>query len=157
MKIYEIDSALKLLNKAIELDDNYYYAYSNRATIYVIQKNYKNAIEECELVLEMNPDFAESWVFAGMLYDRIDKPQKANEYYQKSIELFDNQIENSKDKQQVNIIKLNKAVSLILLGKDYDAKQELLKLKLEDPENFMIDEIMKLSKTDYLNQILGKK
>lgn len=157
LKRYEIDSAMVLLDSAIAADNNYYYPHSNKSAVYISRKQYDKAIKESELVLQKSPESAESWAFAGMIYDRIGKQSVAYKYYQNSIKLYNERIDDTSKMSQKFDNRLNRAMSLILIGKESDAKGELQKLKAEQPDNFLIDELMTINKEEYMNQMLGTK
>jgi tetratricopeptide (TPR) repeat protein len=54
------------LDKVIELDPKFIYAYYNRGTIRCIQRDYRNALIDFTKALEINPDFAEAWYNRGV-------------------------------------------------------------------------------------------
>ena len=156
-QIGEYDSALIFCDQAIELDKNYYLPHSNKVNIYLSRKDYKNALNESEFVLEKKPDLAEGWTLTGMLYDFWGDTIKAKSYYKKSIEIFDHRISNPDKKQDLESNRLNRAFSLILIGKEKEGKEEFKKLKSENPDNIMIDEFLKINKQDYIRQIIGNE
>ncbi|MCB0762665.1 MAG: tetratricopeptide repeat protein [Flavobacteriales bacterium] len=153
---FKEDSALILYDKAIELDDTYYLPHSNKISIYVERKQFDKAVYESEMVIKKKPDLAEGWVFAGMLYDRQGETEKAKKYYEKSIEIFNDRIANPDKTDMISANRLNRAFSYILLGQEEKGKAEMTLLKKEEPENIMIDEFLKISKEDYINQIFGE-
>ena len=156
-QIGEYDSALIFYDQAIELDKNYYLPHSNKVNIYLSRKEYKNALNESELVIEKKADLAEGWTFTGMLYDFLGDTIKAKSYYKKSIEIYDHRISNPDKKQDLESNRLNRAFSLILIGKEKEGKEEFKKLKSENPDNIMIDEFLKINKQDYIRQIIGNE
>jgi tetratricopeptide (TPR) repeat protein len=153
VKKFNNDSALILFDKAIEIDKTYYLPHSSKAGIFIQRKEYDKALVESETVIRIKPDLAEGWVFAGMIYDKLGNTETAMEYYKKSVELFDKKIADPEMRTKVFTNRLDRAFSLILLGKEIEAKDEMKKLKAENPENKTIDELLKLSKQDYMNQI----
>lgn len=154
MQQMEYDSALILFYKAIEIDKNYYLPYSNITKIYLSRKQFDKALQACDKVVEIKPDLAEGWAFAGMLYDRQGDSLKAKKYYSKSIEIFDNRINNPVKKKDLKANRLNRAVSLILLGQEVEGKVELRKLKTENPDDLIIDDFFKLNKQDIISQLI---
>lgn len=156
-QIGEYDSALVIYDQAIEIDKNYYLPHSNKVNIYLSRKDYKNALYESELAIEKKTDLAEGWTFTGMLYDFLGDSIKAKSYYKKSIEIFDHRISNPDKKQDLESNRLNRAFSLILIGKEKEGKEEFNKLKSEYPDIIMIDEFLKINKQDYIRQIIGNK
>jgi tetratricopeptide (TPR) repeat protein len=157
MQRMEYDSALFLFNKAIEIDKNYYLPYSNMTGIYLSRKQFDKALLASDKVVEIKPDLAEGWTFAGMLYDRQGDSLTAKKYYNKSIEIYDNRINNPEKKNDLTVNRLNRAVSLILLGQEVEGKNELRKLKTENPDDLMIDEFLKMNKQDYIRQLINNE
>ena len=153
MQKFNYDSALILFDKAIEIDKTYYLPHSSKTTIFIQKKELDKALVESEKVIKIKPDFAEGWTIAGMINDKLGNTQTAMEYYKKSVELFDRKIADPELKTKVLSNKLNRAFSLILLGQESEAKEEMKKLKVEKPDDKTIDELLKLSKQEYMNQM----
>jgi tetratricopeptide (TPR) repeat protein len=147
----DYDSALVLLNKATELDQDFYKAYGSKTRIYCILKKYEKALIESEILIKVKPDLAEGWVFAGMLSDKLGDTIKAKYYYEKSIEIYDDMIMNPDEKKDEEINRIFKAFSMILLGHEEDGKNELRKLRIDNPDSLSIDEYLMVSKQDIIN------
>lgn len=155
MKNLDYDSALILLDKATFIDRNYHIAYGNKIVIYCQRKEYKKAMLEAENQLKAKPDLVEGWTFAGMLYDKQEDTIKAKEYYLKSIELYEKRILLTQDKELLISNKLNRAISLVLLGNEKAGKEEMEKLKSENLENLRIDKFLEMNKQEYLKSIFN--
>lgn len=153
MQKFNYDSALILFDEAIEIDKTYYLPHTSKAAIFIRKNELDKALIESEKVIKLKPDFAEGWTFVGLINDRLGNTQIAMECYKKSIELFDRKIADPKMKTKAFANKLNRAFSLILLGQETEAKQEIKKLKEEKPDNIMIEVLLKFSKQDYMNQM----
>ncbi len=153
----DYDSAIAYYNQAIELDSNYYLPHFNKVTIFLARKEYKNALKESELVNNKKPDLAEGWTFTGMIYDFLGDSLNAKSYYKHSIEIYDKRIINSNNKQSIEANKLNRAFSLILLGKENEGKAEFKSLKSENPDPKMIDEFLKMNKKEYIIHLIGNE
>lgn len=148
------DSALILFDKAIELDETYYLPHSNKIGIFIVKNQFDKALHESEMAIMKKPDLAEGWVYAGILHERQGDSMTAISYYKKSIEIFNERIKNPKKKEDIIPNKLNRALSLILLGQEIEGKEEMRKLKAENPEDLLIDEFIKINKQDYIRQII---
>ncbi len=157
MQLMEYDSALILLNKAIGIDKNYYVPYSNMTEIYLSRKQFDKALQACDKVVEIKPDLAEGWTFAGILYDRKGDSSTAKKYYKKSIDIFDNRINNPDKKKDLFANRLNHAFAMILLGQDKAGKDEMRILKSENPDNMMFDTILNFNKEDYIRQVIDNE
>ena len=149
----EYDSALILLDKATKLDSNYYLAYANKVTTYLEIRNFNKALEELEKELKIKPKLAEGWSLAGILYYEKGDTIKALNCFEKSIELFEVRIANPDNKKYLTENRLNRAVSLILIGRENEGRDELNKLKEENLKNLAIDEFQKMSRQDFLRKI----
>ena len=147
------DSALILFDKAIAIDETYYIPHSNKVSIYITRKEFDKALSEMEIVIKKKPDLAEGWTFTGILNEGLGDTLGAKKYYKKSVEIFDKRIFNPEKKDDIIANRLNRAVSLILLGKEKDGKEELKKLKTENPDNNVFDEFLKRNKKEYINEI----
>lgn len=147
-----LDSALVLFDQAIALDSTYYLAHSNKVGIFMVKKEPEKALAEIETAIRLKPDLAEGWVSAGMFHEGMGDSLTAQAYFKKSVELFDQRILNPEKAEQVFGNKVNRAVSLILLGKEMEGKEELSKLKAENPDNSFIDELLKRNKQDFINE-----
>ncbi|MBN1396687.1 MAG: hypothetical protein JXA06_01520 [Bacteroidetes bacterium] len=154
MQQMDYDSALILFNKAVEIDKNYYLPYSNMTRIFLSRKQFDKALLASDKVTKIKPDLAEKWARAGILYDIQGDSLTAIKYYKKSIEIFDDRIRNSDKEKDLTANRLNRAVSLILVGQEVEGKDEIRKLKAENPDDLLIDEFLKKSKQDYIRQLI---
>lgn len=157
MQKFKNDSALILSDQAIELDKTYYLPHVNKVKIYLSRNDFSKALSECKTSIDLKPDYAEGWVIAGILYDLKGDTKHALESYQKSIELYDMKIADRNEKHNIQSNRLNKAVSLVLIGQEKEGKQEMNRLKSEYPEMKITEAFLKLSKKDYLNQLAHQK
>jgi tetratricopeptide (TPR) repeat protein len=153
MNAQEFDSALIYFDKAIEIDTTYYVAYGNKSSLYCSLKDFKNAFIEIQKEIAVKPDLAEGWTFAGMLSDKLGDTLNAMTYYKKSLALFDERIINPSKQEFLDANKRNRALCLILMGQDQEGRNELKRLKEAHPDDKSLDDLIKLSKHDYLNQI----
>ncbi len=143
------DSALLLLDQAIRLDSHYHLPHSNKASIFIRQKQWEKALEESEMIIEKNPESPTAWTFAGMMHENLGDTLKAKEHYRKSIELFDAAIDNASDKEQLKSHRLNRAFSLVLFGKEKEGKVAFEELKAEYPNDRIVEEISKMDKEEF--------
>lgn len=152
MREYKNDSALILFDEAIETDESYYMPHTNKASIYIGQREYKRGLNEFELALEKKPDLAEGWTMAGMLSEKLGDSVKAVKYYQKSVEMFNKRIADPTQKDKLVPNRLSRALALILMGNEKEGRDELNKLKAEKPNDFIIDEFSKINKKDFIDK-----
>jgi len=155
IKTQNFDSALIYLNKATEIDTTYYVAYGNKCSVYCSLKDFRKALAETQKEITVKPDLAEAWTFAGMLNDKLGDTLNAIKCYKKSIEIFDDRISNPDKEKYLVANKLNRAISLILMGQEETGQNELKKLKDANPNDKSLDDFLNLSKKEYLNQIFN--
>lgn len=84
----EIDKALAEYNKAVEADPTDYLAYYNRGVVYLKYKfKLKEAEEDIDKALELNPDYAKSHVIKGDIYRVKGELDKAMKEYDVAVKL----------------------------------------------------------------------
>lgn len=149
------DSALRLLDKATDIDKDYYVAYNNKVSVYCSKGDYDNAIKAAVQGLKVKPDLAEAVTMLGMLYDYTRQPDKAKEQYKKAIDLYDNRIATSDKDKQAN--RLNRAHALLLLGNETEGQKEVRELLKENPDDFTIQMLVDFNKNKYLNDLFEQK
>jgi tetratricopeptide (TPR) repeat protein len=147
-----IDSALILFDKSVAVDETYFMPHSNKVGIYITKKEFDKALFEIEMVIKKKPDLAEGWTMAGMLSEGLGDTLVAKKYYNKSVEIFDERILNPEKVEQIIANRMNRAISLILLGQEKVGKEELRKLKVEKPDYKFIDELIKKNKQDFISE-----
>lgn len=130
------DSALAILDKATQLDKSYYMAYSNKAQIHKMRHDYSRAINETQNVIKAKPDMAEAMLMLGTLYDITGQVGKAQNEYQKAIEILSEKIKNDgKDETLYRSSKeLNLAMGLIFAGRQDEGQELIEKLISKNPQ-----------------------
>jgi tetratricopeptide (TPR) repeat protein len=153
MKRSNPDSAIILFDKAIAIDKTYYLPHSNKIGIYINRKEFDKALAESEMVVQLKPDLAEGWNFTGMLHDGLGDSLAAKKCYRKSIELFDQRISDSQNKEKLFANRLQRAFCLILIGKEKEGKEEMKKLQAEKPNDLITEQFLQMNKRDFINEI----
>jgi tetratricopeptide (TPR) repeat protein len=149
------DSALLLLNKATVIDETYYVAHNNKVNIYISNGDFDQAIHSAKKGVKAKPDLVEAVTILGMLYDYTGQTDKANEQYQKAIDLYNIQLTISEKDKKEN--RLNRAHSFLLLGNKAEGQKELQQLLIENPDDFTIEMLVDFDKDRYLNDLFGQK
>ncbi len=62
----DFEFVLRDLDKVIDLEPTFIYAYYNRGNIRCLQRDYRNALIDYSKALDINPDFAEAWFNRGI-------------------------------------------------------------------------------------------
>jgi len=155
IRFQNYDSALFYLDKAIEVDSSLYTAYENKSSVYCTLIDYKKAVIETKRILLIKPDLAEAWIMAGMLSDKIGDTLNALSFYRTSIEIFERRLKDPNRSKQSEANSINRVLSLILIGKESEARKEINRLKGLYPNNKMLGQMLTLDKKDYLKEIFG--
>lgn len=84
--------ALELLNKAIQLDSTFFYAYETKAYIYTKLGKYDEAIEIYEQIAKEVKNYQiEVYSILGKLYDKFGEKTLAINNYEKTVEFYHEQ------------------------------------------------------------------
>lgn len=140
LKVYhrKPDSALSILDKAIQMDPSFYLAYNTKAMVLIKQQRFEQAIAELYKSLRWRDDQAEVFLQLGMLNDLISAPERANDAYEQAIALFENRLSVTSEYRTQD--QSNRAISLIMRGEVDKGNQLLDDLAIEHPESpFIID------------------
>ena len=151
------DSALILLDKAIRMDTTYYLAYCDKSEIFLKRKDFNRAIAESQKSLKVKPDYAEGWQYEGMIYDSLGDSINAIKDYTISIDLFNKRITDPQKKKYLFFNRLNRAVTLLMARQEKSAYDSLKILKEQYPDQTTVDEFLKLSRKELLNQFMDNK
>ncbi|MBN2807852.1 MAG: hypothetical protein JXR22_14440 [Prolixibacteraceae bacterium] len=128
MNQQQYDSVLIIYDQLILLDSNLWDPHFHKANLFIQQKELEKALEESELVIRKNPALAEGWYTAGVIHDWLGHAAKASEYYLRSLTLFEEKIELASHDNEVAGHRLNRAILLILMGKEADGQAEIAAL-----------------------------
>lgn len=103
----DLDSALKMYQKAAELDPAYEVVYNDLGVIYEAQKDYDRAEENYLQALKLNPSFLSAYTNLAFLYENERELDKALYYWKKRVELGDpNDPWTMKAKQRLEDVRL---------------------------------------------------
>jgi adenylate cyclase len=80
-----IEKASELVEKALALDDSFFYAHNIVGRIYLIKRQHEKAIAQYERALELNPNVADAYALFGVALMYADRPEEAIELFKKAI------------------------------------------------------------------------
>lgn len=83
----DFDSAIKLCDKALELNPDNFFAYNNRGRAYYNLRQYERAIQDFNKAIELNPNDGYAYNNRGCSYKALGKDLKANNDFAKAKEL----------------------------------------------------------------------
>lgn len=141
LKVYhrKPDSALAVLDKAIQMDPSFYLAYNTKATVYITEGAYERAVTELMKSLHWENDQPEVHLQLGMIQTKLNVPERAEEHFISAKALFDQRmVQESRFKAQDEI---NRAISIIMLGDTETGNRLLDSLINAYPKNPLADDL----------------
>jgi tetratricopeptide (TPR) repeat protein len=82
-----------LYDHTLKVTDNNYLAYHNRGAAYNGLGNYKQAIEDYSVGIEIKPYLADAYIGRGFAYDGLGNYKQAIEDYSRAIEITSGSVE----------------------------------------------------------------
>lgn len=149
--------AISLLDKATEIDSNYFLGYYNKLMFYNKLKQFDKAILTINKLILLRPSAHDLYLTGGLLYEKIGDTISSHEYFQKSLTICNNVLDTASNKNRdYEMLVSNKAINLIMLG-DTNKANDILK-KLYDSQNdeelkTMTLSLMNKSKKELLTQL----
>ncbi|MEO1051150.1 MAG: hypothetical protein AAFX87_11015 [Bacteroidota bacterium] len=153
--------AIDLLDKATEIDPDYYLAHWNKY-VFLNELNMKEqAFETLKTLEKISPENPELIMASGVFYENngdslkaIEKYGKANDIYESILDTIDN------NGIQYSMLQSNHAVNLILLRQEVKGRKVLKDLysrETDEAVREMIQSFLTLSRQDFLDGKMNKK
>lgn len=143
MKVYarKPDSALALLDKAVQMDASFYLAYNTKAMIMQQSGDFDRAIAELHKSLSWKGEQAEVHLQLGMLNDALGRPERANDAYLRAIALYDMRMTQPNDHLIED--RFNRAIAMVLSGEEARGNALLDSLKVQHPDQSFLQALAK--------------
>ena len=123
------ERAIKMLDKATEIDTNYYLAYWNKLPLLTELKQYDKALIAAKHLVRGNPTNPDIYVTTGTLYERLGDTISAKKYYYNGLELYDKYLDTmNSQNNSYNMLLMNKGITLVMMGKDREGNEILKKM-----------------------------
>jgi tetratricopeptide (TPR) repeat protein len=121
--------ALSFLNRATEIDTNYYLAYYHKLGVQTFLKQYAGAVITVRQLIRLRPHYPDLLLNAGYLYEVTGDTGSAREYYQKASVLYGHYLDTMKTANPGYFtMTMNAGINLVLMGQDDRGNQVLKKL-----------------------------
>lgn len=146
--------ALTLLEKAIEINKDFYIAYINRATIQRNLGRYEAAIKTLKELINQNKEYPEAVFYIGLIYEKIGKIDIAKKKYQEALNIYELYLRTPMATAQDE---MNKELLLIFVEGKQNAL-DIVKKRLEkEPGNttLLINKkiIEEFNREDFINNL----
>jgi superkiller protein 3 len=91
MEVNQIDRAIAVFRKAIQIDPNNPSSYNNLATAFSEQKSYDEAVKNLRQAIKINPGYTMAYYNLGLTLSLQNKLDEANKAFRQVIKLPDEQ------------------------------------------------------------------
>jgi tetratricopeptide (TPR) repeat protein len=152
--------AIELLDKATKIDPGYFLAHWNK---YVFQNelNMKEQAFETLKTLELlTPENPELKMASGVFHENIGDSSTAFQKYQRANSIYESNLDTlAKNGIQYSMLQSNRAINLILLGRESQGKEilnDLLQNESDEATKELIKEFLTLSRQDLLDGKMNK-
>jgi tetratricopeptide (TPR) repeat protein len=90
MRDHRLDAAIETFTRIIEQRPEFAEAWNKRATIYFWIGEYEKSLADCDEVMKRNPYHFGALSGYGMIYIRLDRPERALSYLEKALAINPN-------------------------------------------------------------------
>ena len=111
-----IDRAYKLHTKILKLDKKQVPSYRSKIAIEYKRGYIKKALNTANAFVINLPDYADAWVYLGIVQTKLADSLKALASFKKAISLYSNQIAEVEDSSWQNDLKFKQAIVVNFLG-----------------------------------------
>jgi len=80
-----LDEAIAIFTRIIALKPDFAEAWNKRATAYYFAGDYRRSLKDCDEVIKRNPVHFGALAGYGQIYVRLDRPEKALEYFRRAL------------------------------------------------------------------------
>lgn len=151
------DTAILIFNQAIVLDPTFDLPHKNKFKIYFKQKDFNKALVESEALIKLDPNSTEWWLNSGMILDKTGDSIQAKQHYLSALKIIETNIHKQSHKANLGIHVLSKGIVLILLDEVENGRKIIHDLIAINPDNEHIKSFAKITKKEYLENVLDKQ
>ena len=112
-----VDKAYKLHTKILALNKKQMPSYRSKIAIEYKRGEIKKALNTANAFVINLPDYADAWVYLGIVQTRLADSSKAWASFKKAIILYSNQITEVEDTSWKNDLKFKRAIVINFLGR----------------------------------------
>ena len=146
------EDAIALLDRAIQIDRNYYGAYKRKLRYQITLRRFDDALITAKNVVRLGPDNPDNYTTMGVLLDKKGDTITARGYYRKAIKKIDRILDTmSKRNFDYDFLLMTKGVNLVLLGEQEKANRIWKSQQGTDPETIVFSNSMGKSRRQLLD------
>ncbi len=153
--------AISLLDKAIQVDSNYFVAYRNKLSFQLNLKHYDEALRTSLKILQLRPNNPDHYFTVGLLNDIQGDSYTSRKYFNESAKRYDKILDTmAVSNSGYDMLSMNKGINLIFLGeqqKGNDILKQLYIRQKESPFKELLASYMNKSKQDIIKTCMNPK
>lgn len=154
----KVSKAIILLNKALSIDSSYYIGLFNKFDDEIMIHEIDSAKKTGQHMINAHPNDGEIKVVVGSLYTKIGDSSKATTLYNRAIENYNLQLTLlSASSKKYKTIEMEKAMALILLGRDNEGHEIMNQLYNDDQTGPQLKATLKMVRDFTKHDILYGK
>ena len=120
-----VDKAYKLHTKILRLNKKHMPSYRSKIAIEYKRGKIKKALNTANAFVINLPDYADAWVYLGIVQTKLSDSTKAWASFKEAIILYSNQIREVKDTSWQNDLKFKRAIVINFLGRKVPVYSEI--------------------------------
>jgi tetratricopeptide (TPR) repeat protein len=145
--------ALTLLEKATQIDSNYFLGHSNKLMFYYQLKQFDKALKTNTKLIQLCPNAHDLYLQSGILSFQLGDTISARKYFEKSLSICNAVLDTmQKTNRDFVLLTTNKAINLIYLDDTKQANKLLLTLYDALPSYTEFDKIQKKGVKDLMGK-----
>ena len=142
-----LQSAVKLLKQATEIDSNYILGFRNTLSYQMILKDYNGALITAKKMSDLRPQNADFFSTLGITYELNNDTISSKPYFQTAVNIYSKVLDTLSDQKAILFVKSSKALNLLFLN-HYQEGQAIIKELIQNSKDSIETEGLKL----YLNK-----
>lgn len=121
--------AISLLDKATVIDSNYFLGHFNKLMFYNQLKQFDKAVLTVDKLIRLQPAAHDLYLTGGILHERLGDTIASRPYFEKSLAICNSVLDTmSTENRNYDMLVGNKAINLVMLGKQATANELLSRL-----------------------------
>ncbi|WP_026898340.1 tetratricopeptide repeat protein [Daejeonella oryzae] len=152
-----LDSALLLTQKALQLDSGNIIVQTNRLSWLVKDKKYAEALREIEILDNLEPANSETIFLHGLLAEKLNKKELAQAKYKQAFLLNDKEFKGKdSDDKLFQTLRQKWAMTLYFLN-EIEGKKEFKKMNSEYPDNKTAADFLSKERAELFNDAIDNR
>jgi len=90
MGLGDFASAIETFTRIVETRPAFAEGWNKRATVYYLAGELERSLADCDQVMKRNPDHFGALAGYGLIYARLDRPERALEYFERALAINPN-------------------------------------------------------------------